>query len=62
MFSVNISAISIDQITPGSEFYNFSVNPEKVAEILDTDIEDLNDKVKNFLVENNKINYVVSSK
>ena len=45
--TLNAHALSIDQITPSSEFLVYSAEPQKVADALNTDLEALEKKIKN---------------
>ncbi len=46
IFIVNVSALSIDQLTPNKEFIIYSADPEGVAKALNTDTTSLDNKVK----------------
>ncbi len=46
IFIANVSALSVDQITPDKEFIIYSADPESVAKALKTDTESLDKKVK----------------
>ncbi len=45
VFVLNVTALSVDEITPNSEFIIYSANPEEVAKALNTDTESLKTKV-----------------
>lgn len=46
IFIANVSALSVDQITPDKEFIIYSADPESVAKVLKTNTEELEKKVK----------------
>lgn len=46
MFVLNVSALSVDEITPGKEFIIYSADPGNVAKALNTDTESLKAKVE----------------
>lgn len=46
LMTLNAQALSIDQITPSSEFLVYSAKPQKVADALNTDLDDLKEKVE----------------
>ncbi|MBR2040117.1 MAG: hypothetical protein IJ948_01910, partial [Clostridia bacterium] len=43
---LNANALSVDQITPSNEFLVYSAEPQEVADALNTDLSDLEDKIK----------------
>ena len=46
LLTLNANALSVDQITPSNEFLVYSAEPQEVADALNTDLSDLEDKIK----------------
>lgn len=46
LFAVNVTALTVDQITPDEDFIIYSAAPQEVAKALDTNITDLETRVK----------------
>ena len=46
MLSLNVTALTVDQITPDNDFIIYSADPDGVAEILKIDNEQLENKIK----------------
>ena len=45
LLGFSVTALEIDKITPGDDFIVYSKEPEKVAEVLKTDVESLSTKI-----------------
>lgn len=46
LLTLNANALSVDQITPSNEFLVYSAEPQEVADALNTELSDLEDKIK----------------
>lgn len=46
LLTLNANALSVDQITPSNEFLVYSAEPQEVADALNTELSDLENKIK----------------